>query len=102
MTDPWVPTYVMDNCEAMSPEELSLVLEQERGRDHRWTRSMTPKPSPKPPGYKPPMNAVVPLYASDAHRMVASLSCDGIAMTLLTDYFSTFCFLVSLPRVACV
>eukprot|EP00971_Amphidinium_carterae_P327985 6459631-Amphidinium_carterae.1 len=65
--------YVMDNCEAMTQEELTEVLDRERRADYRWTRSMTPKPGPKPPGYKPPMNAVTPLYASEHHRTIATV-----------------------------
>eukprot|EP00971_Amphidinium_carterae_P151902 3010502-Amphidinium_carterae.1 len=65
--------YVMENIDPMSNEELALVLERERGANYSWSRRTTPKPGPKPPGYKPPLNVVTPLFASQEHAASATM-----------------------------
>eukprot|EP00971_Amphidinium_carterae_P165369 3278068-Amphidinium_carterae.2 len=68
-------TYVMQHIEPMLPEELRLVLDRERGKSYAWTRPVIPKPGPKPPGEKPPRNAVTPLFA-DADQRAAAIHID--------------------------
>eukprot|EP00971_Amphidinium_carterae_P309969 6159781-Amphidinium_carterae.1 len=65
--------YVLENIEPMSSEEFALVLERERGANYAWSRRTTPKPGPKPPGYKPPLNVVAPLFATQEHADSATM-----------------------------
>eukprot|EP00971_Amphidinium_carterae_P094899 1877798-Amphidinium_carterae.1 len=60
--------WVLANVSAMSPDELAEVYAANRGVNVAVTREYIPKAGRKPPGVKPPMNAVIPAYSSDGQR----------------------------------
>eukprot|EP00971_Amphidinium_carterae_P328461 6460352-Amphidinium_carterae.2 len=64
--------YVMENVTPMPEDEFKAVLDRERGVNHLWSRQMTPKAGPKPPGYRPALNVVAPMFASQDHAAAAT------------------------------
>eukprot|EP00971_Amphidinium_carterae_P170106 3370412-Amphidinium_carterae.1 len=64
--------YVLDKIEPIPEAEFQAILDRERSINHLWTRQMTPKAGPKPPGYRPPLNVVTPLFAAPDHELTAT------------------------------
>eukprot|EP00971_Amphidinium_carterae_P282262 5603482-Amphidinium_carterae.1 len=65
--------YAEAHVPMMSREELLRVQAIEQKLDHSWTRTVIPKPGPKPPGYRPPLNGVRATFCDDAHAAAATL-----------------------------
>eukprot|EP00971_Amphidinium_carterae_P021029 414973-Amphidinium_carterae.2 len=65
--------FVMDNVAPMTHAELRMVLDKEKGANYAWSRAVTPKPGPKPPGERPPRHAVAPLFISEEQQLAATL-----------------------------
>eukprot|EP00971_Amphidinium_carterae_P245626 4878078-Amphidinium_carterae.1 len=63
----------MEHVEPLSPTSHRAALAHERGKDYKFTRSVAPKAGPKPPGLRPPMHGVSPLYADSAHQDAATM-----------------------------
>eukprot|EP00971_Amphidinium_carterae_P204621 4060588-Amphidinium_carterae.1 len=66
-------TYTEAQIEPMSREELIAVREREFGADYTWSRPIAPKPGPKPPGERPPLNGILPLFQDEQHAQAAVL-----------------------------
>eukprot|EP00971_Amphidinium_carterae_P210310 4172811-Amphidinium_carterae.2 len=65
--------YAMSHVDPMTPEELRVVLDREKGANYAWSRHLIPKSGPKPPGVRPPRNAVTPLFADAMQQDAATL-----------------------------
>eukprot|EP00971_Amphidinium_carterae_P278781 5534387-Amphidinium_carterae.1 len=65
--------WVLAHVEPLSPSSHQAALLREQGQDHSFTRSMAPKAGRKPPGERPPLNSVKPLFISAAQRAAATM-----------------------------
>eukprot|EP00971_Amphidinium_carterae_P156762 3107493-Amphidinium_carterae.4 len=63
----------MENVTPMTSAELRLVLDREKGANYAWSRAVTPKPGPKPPGERPPRHAVEALFVNDEYKVAATI-----------------------------
>eukprot|EP00971_Amphidinium_carterae_P083887 1660065-Amphidinium_carterae.2 len=63
--------YTEANVEPMTREELIAVRAREFKVDHTWTRPVAPKPGPKPPGERPPLNGIQALFSDELHESAA-------------------------------
>eukprot|EP00971_Amphidinium_carterae_P325736 6456153-Amphidinium_carterae.2 len=64
--------YVMANVTPMTNAALRLVLDKERGANYAWSRAVTPKPGPKPPGERPPRHSVEAIFVNDEYKAAAT------------------------------